>query len=69
MGQTLRSVNFREKFGMNVLEIGAPELLIVLLIVVLIFGPGRLVELGRELGRSIREFRKGIEDPKDHLPL
>ena len=47
---------------------GAPELLIVLVIVLLIFGVGRLTRVGGELGRGIREFRKGIrgedEDPE-----
>ena len=41
-------------------KIGVPELLIVLVIVVLIFGVGRLGKLGRDLGEGIREFRKGI---------
>jgi sec-independent protein translocase protein TatA len=47
------------------MDIGPVELLIVLFIVVLIFGPGRLVQLGRELGRGLHEFRKGIEDKKE----
>ena len=43
------------------MDIGLPELLIVLFIVVLIFGPGRLVKLSRELGSGIREFREGLK--------
>ena len=39
-------------------HVGAPELLIVLLIVVMIFGVGKLPEVGSALGKSIREFRK-----------
>jgi len=50
------------------MDIGAPELLIVLFVVILIFGPGRLVSLGKELGRGIREFRKGIEDDETKEP-
>jgi sec-independent protein translocase protein TatA len=42
--------------------IGAPELIIVLIIVVLIFGVGRVSKIGGELGKSIREFRQGITD-------
>ncbi len=38
-------------------HIGLPELLIVLVIVVLIFGVGKLSDLGGALGKSIREFR------------
>ena len=43
--------------------IGIPELIIVLVIVMIIFGVGRLTEIGGALGRSIKEFRKtSIED-------
>jgi sec-independent protein translocase protein TatA len=41
-------------------KVGLPELVIVLAIVLLIFGVGRLGKLGRELGEGIREFRKGL---------
>lgn len=44
------------------MNLGPPELLIILLIVVLLFGVGRLGRIGGELGRGIREFRKGIQD-------
>jgi sec-independent protein translocase protein TatA len=37
-----------------------PELLIVLVIVVILFGAGRVSKLGGELGTAIREFRKGL---------
>ena len=39
---------------------GIWELVIILVIVLLIFGVGRLGQLGRDLGTGIREFRKGI---------
>jgi len=38
--------------------IGMPELLIVLVIVLIIFGAGKLPEIGKGLGRGIRNFRK-----------
>ena len=38
--------------------IGVPELVIILVIVMVVFGVGRLPEVGSALGRSIREFRK-----------
>ncbi len=41
-----------------------PELVIVLLIVVVLFGAGRVSKLGGELGTAIREFRKGLEGEK-----
>jgi len=43
------------------MDIGAPELLLILLIVVLLFGVGRLTKLGGELGQGIRAFRKGLQ--------
>ena len=46
------------------MDIGAPELIIVLIIVVLIFGVGRVGKIGAELGKSIKEFRQGITDDK-----
>ncbi len=45
-------------------SIGPTELLIVLAIVVLIFGVGRLGKLGKDLGTGIREFREGIKSDK-----
>jgi len=42
--------------------IKAPELLIILLIVLLVFGARKLPDLARSLGASAKEFRKGIAD-------
>ena len=39
-------------------RVGPTELIIILVIVLIIFGVGRLTEIGGALGRSIREFRK-----------
>jgi len=47
------------------MDIGAPELLIVLLIVVVVFGVGRVGKLGGELGSAIREFRRGVGGDKE----
>lgn len=41
-------------------DIGLPELLIILLLVVVLFGSRRLPEVGRALGEGIRNFKKGI---------
>ena len=45
--------------------IRGPELIIILVIVVLLFGVGRLSRIGSELGRGIREFRKGLKGDED----
>ena len=45
--------------------IGIPELVIILVIVMIIFGVGRLPEVGGALGRAIREFRKSQTDKDD----
>jgi sec-independent protein translocase protein TatA len=46
-------------------DIGLPELLIILGILVLLFGAGRVAELGGALGRAVREFRKGLREEPD----
>jgi sec-independent protein translocase protein TatA len=45
--------------------IGLPEILILLVIVLLIFGPKKLPELGRSLGRGMREFKDSITGNDD----
>jgi sec-independent protein translocase protein TatA len=42
--------------------LGLPELLIILLIVVIIFGANRLPQLGRGIGSAIKNFKEGIKD-------
>lgn len=48
---------------MNLIRgLGPLELLIILAIIVLIFGPGRLGKVAGELGRGIRDFRRGLRE-------
>jgi len=49
-------------------NLGGPELLIILAIVMLLFGATRLPKLGKGLGQSIRGFKKGLnEDANDEI--
>jgi sec-independent protein translocase protein TatA len=45
--------------------VGPTELIIVLIIVVLLFGVGRIGKVGRELGSAISEFRQGLQEGKE----
>lgn len=50
---------------------GVPELLIILAVVLVIVGPGKLPQIGSSLGQTLKSFRKGVNDeprvinPKD----
>jgi TatA/E family protein of Tat protein translocase len=48
-------------------SIGMPELVIILVIALIIFGPRKLPELGRSLGRSIGEFRRASNELRSTL--
>jgi sec-independent protein translocase protein TatA len=50
-------------------NIGPFELLLVLILALLILGPGKLPEVGNALGRTIREFRKATTDVEDALKV
>lgn len=43
-------------------NIGAPELIIILIIALIVLGPGRLPDVAQSLGKSVREFRKAATD-------
>jgi len=44
-------------------SIGMPELIVILAVVLLIFGPTRLPDLGKSLGQAIQGLKKAINDP------
>lgn len=51
------------------MNLGAPELVIILLIVFLLFGATRLPKLARSLGEASKEFKKGVDDSdEEHKP-
>lgn len=43
-------------------RLGTPELIILLVIVLLVFGVGRIGRIASELGQGIRQFRQGLEE-------
>ena len=45
--------------------IGVPELILILVIGLVIFGPGKLPDVGNALGKSIKEFKKATKDEKE----
>ena len=48
-------------------SIGMPEMLVILVIALLIFGPRKLPELGKSLGRSLAEFRRASNELRNTL--
>jgi sec-independent protein translocase protein TatA len=44
---------------------GGPELIIILVIVILLFGASRVADLGGALGKSIKEFRSAVKDESE----
>jgi sec-independent protein translocase protein TatA len=50
------------------MRLGAPELLLILAVVVILFGVGRIGKIGKELGTGMREFRKGIQGDDEPKP-
>lgn len=50
-------------------SIGAPELLIIALIALLLFGAGRLADIGKGLGQGIKNFKQGLKDEDEAKKL
>lgn len=46
-------------------KIGIPELILILVIALVVFGPSKLPEVGESLGRAIREFKKSVDLDND----
>lgn len=46
-------------------SIGLPELIIIFVIALLVFGPKKLPEVGKTVGKAIRDFKKSTEDIKE----
>ncbi len=46
-------------------DFGLPEMLIILVIIVILFGPGRIGKVAGELGKGIRSFREGLSGKEE----
>ncbi len=46
-------------------SVGMPELIIILVIALMVFGPRKLPELGRAVGQTMNEFKKGLNNIRD----
>jgi sec-independent protein translocase protein TatA len=49
-------------------SVGMPELLVILVIVLIVFGAGRLPQIGENLGKAIRNFKKSTEKERIDVP-
>jgi sec-independent protein translocase protein TatA len=45
-------------------SLGAPELIVIFVVALVVFGPSKLPELGKSLGEAIRGFKKAMSDPE-----
>jgi sec-independent protein translocase protein TatA len=51
-------------------SLGAPEIILILVIVILLFGVGRIGKIGGELGKGIKSFREGLKsDEPEEKPV
>lgn len=48
-------------------SLGVPELLLIFVVVLIVFGPRRIPEIGRTLGKALGEFRKATDDLKSSI--
>ena len=44
-------------------DIGLPELLVIFIIILVLFGPGKLPDVGKAIGEALRGFKKALQEP------
>jgi sec-independent protein translocase protein TatA len=47
-------------------DIGLPELLVIFIIILVLFGPGKLPDIGKAIGEALRGFKKALQDPGEN---
>lgn len=47
--------------------IGTPELIVILAVALVVFGPGKLPELGKSIGSALREFKRASQEIKEQI--
>lgn len=50
-------------------DIGVPELVVILLLVLVLFGPGKLPDMGKALGEALRGFKKAMNEADEKSPV
>jgi sec-independent protein translocase protein TatA len=50
-------------------DIGVPELLVILVLVLVLFGPGKLPDFGKSLGEALRGFKKTMNETDEKSPV
>jgi len=50
-------------------DIGVPELLVILALVLVLFGPGKLPDIGKSLGEALRGFKKAMNETDEKSPV
>lgn len=53
--------------GFNVFNLGMQELILILVVVLIVFGPSKLPEIGRAFGKSMKEFKAATTEVKEEL--
>src|SRR5512143_1027181 len=64
-GEKNYAINLVYSIGGVMFNIGLPELLIIVAIALIVFGPNKLPELARAFGKAMREFKKATEEVKE----
>jgi sec-independent protein translocase protein TatA len=48
-------------------DIGLPELLVIFIIILVLFGPGKLPDVGKAIGEALRGFKKALQEPDKNI--